>query len=224
MQTSADPSIAAAAPKPVPTDECGPQTDAAATHRERIVDAALSLGEAHGWDAVHLHDVAAALGITLADIRQHFPTKDAIAEAWFDRADRRLLAASNAQEWAQLTVRERLHRAIFAWLEALAPHREQTAAMLRYKLQPDHLHLQALGLARVSRTVQWIREVAGIASTGWRREVEEVALTAIYLTTFATWLRDDSEGATRTHAWLDRALRLAERAALRLGPADRRAR
>lgn len=194
---------------------------AADAQRERIVDAALELGEAHGWDAVHLHEVAAALGIMLADIQRHFPTKDAIAEAWFDRADRALLAAPTLAEWTALTVRERLHRAIFAWLDALAAHRGLTAEMLRYKLQFDHLHLQALGLARISRTVQWIREVAGIASVGWRREVEEVALTAIYLTTFATWLRDDSDGASRTHAHLARALRLAESAALRLTPAGR---
>lgn len=183
--------------------------------RDRIVDAALALGEARGWDAVHLHDVAADLGLALTDIQRHFATKDAVAEAWFDRADRALLAAPTAADWQQLSVRERLHRAIFTWLDALAAHRSLTAAMLRYKLQLDHLHLQALGLTRISRTVQWIREAACIATVGWRRELEEVALTTIYLSTFATWLRDDTDGAARTHEYLDRALQVAERAALR---------
>jgi ubiquinone biosynthesis protein COQ9 len=213
MSTDSDP--------PAGPDPAWPRRDTRAprnggAQRERIVDAALALGEARGWDAVHLHDVAAALGIALADIQRHFGTKDAIAEAWFDRADRALLAA--AADRAERPVRERLHRAIFAWLDALSAHRALTAQMLRYKLQLDHLHLQALGLVRISRTVQWIREVAGIASVGWRREVEEVALTTIYLSTFAMWLRDDSEGAARTHAFLDRALQVAERAALRLAP------
>lgn len=99
---------------------------------------------------------------------------------------------------------------MLAWLSALAPHRRLTAAMLRYKLQPEHLHLQALGLMRVSRTVQWWREVALLASTGWRRELEEAALTATYLGGFAIWLHDDSAAGTRGQDWLARRLATAE--------------
>lgn len=186
--------------------------------RQRILDAALELGERHGWDAVHLHDIAQALSIEVADIQPHYDQKDAIAEAWFDRADAALLAAPQAPGWHELPVRERLQRAIFAWLDALAPHRRLTAQMLRYKLQPEHIHLQALGLTRISRTVQWIREAALLPSVGWRRELEEAALTAIYLTTFAHWLNDDSPGAERTRALLERLLAGAERVALRLTP------
>ncbi len=179
---------------------------------------ALDLGEARGWDAVHLHDIAQEMGIALAVIRRHYDQKDAIAEAWFGRADAALLAVAETPGWQELDARLRLARAIFAWLDALAPHRRLTAAMLRYKLQPDHLHLQAAGLLRVSRTVQWIREAACLPSTGWRRELEEVALTGIYLSTFACWLNDGSADSARTRAWLDRLLALAEGAALRLAP------
>jgi AcrR family transcriptional regulator len=195
-----------------------PSTDPLAGEPARILNAALELGEQHGWDALHLHQIAQVLGITLVDIRMHFEHKDAIAEAWFDLADQALLKAPQHPDWVQLNPRERLHKAIFAWLDALATHRQLTAAMLRYKFQPDHLHLQALGLTRVSRTVQWIREVAALPSAGWLREVQEVVLTGIYLSTFATWLRDDSAGAARTHALLDRLLGVAEQVALRLSP------
>jgi len=183
---------------------------------ERIVEAALMLADTRGWDGVHLHELADTLGVPLADIARCFAGKDAIAEAWFDRADRALLAAPADPQWRQWPVRERLQRAIFVWLDALGAHRGATAQMLRYKLQPEHLHLQVLGLMRVSRTVQWVREAAGITSVGLRRELEEAALTAIYLATLATWLGDDSAGAERTRAFLERALRVAEGVALRL--------
>ncbi|MCX7961813.1 MAG: TetR/AcrR family transcriptional regulator [Burkholderiales bacterium] len=186
----------------------------------RILETALELGEARGWDAVHLYDIAQALGIGLADIRRHYPDKDAIAEAWFDRADTALLAVPETPGWSALSPRERIAHAIFAWLEALAPHRRLTAQMLRYKLQPEHLHLQAFGLVRISRTVQWIREVAALPAVGWRRELEEVALTSIYLATFVRWLGDESPGSARTRAFLDGLLGLAERAARRLAPQD----
>jgi ubiquinone biosynthesis protein COQ9 len=89
--------------------------------------------------------------------------------------------------------------------------------MLGYKLHPEHLHLQARGIARISRTVQWIREVAMLPSVGWRRELEEAVLTTIYLTTFSRWLTDKSAASERTRRLLQRLLASAERGALWLG-------
>lgn len=183
----------------------------------RILDTALDLGEQRGWDALHLHDIAAALDVGLDDIARHYAHKDALAEAWFDRADAALLAVPQAPGWRKLSPRDRLHRAIFAWLGALAAHRRLTATMLRYKFQPEHPHLQVQGLLRVSRTVQWIREVAHLSSAGLRRELEEVALTTMFMAAFACWLGDDSAGSERTRALLDRMLANAERLA-RLAP------
>jgi AcrR family transcriptional regulator len=180
--------------------------------RRRILDTALLQGELHGWDAMQLHEVARTLGITLTDIRRHYEHKDALAEAWFDRADAAMLALPESPGWVRLTYRERLYRAICTWLDALAPHRGLTVTMLRYKFQPEHLHLQAREVMRISRTVQWMRDVAHLPETGWRRELGEAALTAIYLSTFARWLADGSPGSQRTRAWLDRLLSMAERA------------
>jgi ubiquinone biosynthesis protein COQ9 len=187
-----------------------------------ILDAALALGEQRGWDAVHVYDVAQAMGVPLADIARHYGDKDALAEAWFDRADAALLAMAESPGWMDLTPRQRLHQAICAWLDALAPHRRISGEMLLYKFQPEHLHLQAQGVMRISRTAQWIREVARIPSVGWRREFEEAALTSIYLATFARWLGDGSAGAERTRAFLDGLLSVAERAARQIdGPRGR---
>lgn len=186
--------------------------------RQAILDAALALGEEVGWKGVHLHEVARRASVTLADVRHHFEHKDALAEAWFDRADAALLAMPQTPGWAELSPRQRLHDAIAAWLAVLAPHRRLAGAMLRYKFQPEHVHLQVMGVMRVSRTVQWLRDVALLPETGWRRELGEAALTSIYLTTFARWLADDSPDAQKALAWLDRLLAMAERAALRIGP------
>jgi len=185
--------------------------------RQTILDAALALGEQQGWDAVQLHEVAQRVGMTLAEIRRHFEHKDAFTEAWFDRADAALLAMPQTPGWAELTPRQRLRAAIAAWLAALAPHRRITSVMLRYKFQPEHVHLQVMGVMRISRTVQWIRDVALLPEVSWRREVGEAVLTSIYLATFARWLADDSPGAEKALALLDWLLGAAERAALRIG-------
>lgn len=181
-----------------------------------ILDTALDLGEQRGWDALHLHEVATAMGITLTDIQRCYPDKDALTEAWFDRAESAMIAAADTPGWLELSPRDRLFRTIWTWFDALAPHKAITAAMLRYKLQPDHVHLQLHGLLRVSRTVQWIRETAALPEAGWRRELQEIALTGIYLATVARWLNDDSPDSIETHRLLDRLLANVERAALRL--------
>jgi len=183
-----------------------------------IVQTALRLGEEAGsWDAVHVHAVAREAGISLEDLSRHFQDKDAIAEAYFDNADAALLSVGSEAGWSELDIRERLFRAVMTWLDALEPHRRLALGMLRYKLQPEHLHLQARGIARISRTVQWIREVSMLPSVGWRRELEEAALTTIYLTTFSCWLTDKSAGSERTRGLLKRLLAGAEQGAAWIG-------
>ena len=174
---------------------------------DRILDKALEQAEASSWEQLHLHAVAEALNITLDAIRQHFPQKDDLVEAWFDRADRALLSAPHPEEFLDLSLADRLHQVIVSWLDALAPHRRLTREMLAYKFEFGHVHLQALGIMRVSRTVQWFREAAHQDSTGLRRIIDESALTTIYLTAFARWLFDDSTDGHKSKEFLNAALR-----------------
>jgi AcrR family transcriptional regulator len=193
----------------------GVQEDAV---RRSIVHTALRLAEQAGsWDALHVHAVARELGMGLDELRRYFGDKDAIAEGFFDVADAALLAVGRQPGWAMLPIRERLFRAIMAWIEALAAHRRLVPGMLGYKMHPEHIHLQVRGVARISRTAQWIRETAMLSSTGLRRELEEAVITTIYLTTFSRWMVDSSRGAERTRRLLKRLLAIAERGALRLG-------
>lgn len=179
--------------------------------RERIVDAAIGLAEHRSWEAVRLYDVAAALGISLDQVRLHFREKEDLADAWFDRADSAMLRAAEASEFLALPARERLQQLIMAWLGALVPHRKVTREIIYGKLEPGHLHIQIPGLMRVSRTVQWIREAAHHDATYLRRALEETALTTIYLLTFFYWMRDDTPDSARTGRFLERRLAAAER-------------
>ncbi len=115
-------------------------------------------------------------------------------------------------EFALLSTRERLARAMVTWLLALASYRRVTREMIANKLEPGHLHYQVAGAMRVSRTVQWMREAAGIRDALPWRAVSETATTTIYLATFAGWMFDESADFARTRARLDRLLRQAEQA------------
>jgi len=179
---------------------------------ERIVDAAIARAEEIGWSQIRLFDVADRLGVELAELRRHYRDLDAVADAWLARADRAMLAARDRPGFAKLPPRERIRRALLAFLEALAPHRRVTGEIMRAKLYFGHPHHNVALVLWLSRTVQWWREAANLAGEDRRRRVEEIGLSALFVATILVWLRDDSANQERTAEFLDARLAQAERA------------
>ena len=185
--------------------------NATPSQADNILDKALELGETTGWDALRLHSLADALHLSLDEIRTCYPQKDDLAEAWFDRADQAALAVSERDGFPALPERTRLSMVIMTWLDTLLLHRRLTRSMLGYKLEPGHIHLQALGIQRISRTVQWFMEAAQLDVQGLQRIATESALTTTYLATFARWLLDASPDSRDTRRLLDAALTQQEK-------------
>ena len=177
---------------------------------EQILDTALTLAERSSWEAVRLCDVASELNISLRQISEHYAQKDDLAEAWFDRADKAMLEDAACADYLQLPARQRLHRSMMSWFDAMSEHRHVTGQMLLYKLEFGHIHLQALGIMRISRTVQWILEAAHRNAVNISRVFEEIALTSIYLGAFAFWLRDETGDTVQTSKFVESSLRGAE--------------
>ncbi|MEN8213727.1 MAG: TetR/AcrR family transcriptional regulator [Pseudomonadota bacterium] len=171
-----------------------------------IVNTAMVLAEEKGWESVRLHQVAAALQLPLDEIRLHFREKEELIDAWFDRADEAMLQARETEGFARGGTREKLHLLMMQWLGALQPHRRVTRQMIAGKLEPGHIHYQVQGLLRVSRTVQWLREAAGISSTLPWRALEEAALTSIYLAAFTKWMFDDGAESRSTSRFIQQSL------------------
>ncbi len=179
--------------------------------RNRIVEAALELGKQQSWEAVRLHAVAEATGISLNKERLYFREKEDLVDAWFDRADSAMLQEAEAPDFQVLSPRQRLHRLIMTWLATLAPHRNVTRQMIYGKMELGHVHIQIPGLMRVSRTVQWIREAAHLDATHVRRALEETGLTSIYLMTFFYWMKDNTPNSEKTSCFLDGLLGTTEK-------------
>ena len=173
---------------------------------QAIMALALEQAERVGWDGVRLFDVAAALDISLADIYRHYRDADAIAEAWLAKADRAMLAAAEPG-FTELPPPQRIERAILRWLDALAPHRTVTRQILVGKLYPGHPHFVAALVVRLSRTVQWVREAALLRAGPPRRQIEEIALTWLFVATVAVWAVDGSQGQQTTRRFLANRLR-----------------
>ena len=173
----------------------------------QILDSALKLADACGWERLRLFDVAADLGTGRDSIASHYREKDQLVEAWFDRADQAMLARAKAADLLPLTPAKRLEELLLAWLASLATHRAVTGQMLLYKLEPGHIHLQIGGLLRISRTVQWWREAAQRETLHLRRIAEESLLTGVYLRCFIHWLRHPEQDPAEFRALLRSQLR-----------------
>jgi AcrR family transcriptional regulator len=198
-----------------PKEPARMQTSKRGNVRDRIVDAALELGDERGWSNVRLYQVAERAGVPLATIGAEFCDLDALANAWFARA-LAMVERIPPQTVADQPAPERLHLVIMGWFDELAPHRALTGAMLRAKLYPSHPQHWVPLIFDLSRLIHWFLDVARIASTGRARQCAEIGLTAIFLGTLRVWLRDDSAGSERTRSYLRRRLAGADRLLQRL--------
>lgn len=187
-----------------------PRAEPKASVSDRIIDGTLELAAECGWQDLRLHDVARHLDLPLGEIGRHFRDLDAIANAWFARAEAKVRDLST-DDLVDLVPPDRLHQAMTRWFDALARHRRVTGQMLQAKLYPSHPHHWVPMIFDLSRLIHWFLDAARIESTGRRRQWAEIGLTFIFLATLRDWLRDESDEQARTRRNLRRRLESADR-------------
>jgi len=180
------------------------------TSSSRLLEKALGATEERGWGNLSLVDLAYDAGVTVPELRRHYPDLNAIANAWFSLALDAMLAPT-AKGYDRLNTTERLEILIWRWLTFLATHQKVSADMLRTKMHAPHLHHWIPMIFDLSRLVQLWRDGAGLRAQGRQRQIEEIGLTAIFLATLADWCNDDSDAQEMTRARLSARLGRADR-------------
>ncbi len=119
-----------------------------------------------------------------------------MVEAWVDLADRRMPPAP-----PELGVSQRVRSVIAQRLAGSEPHKEAVRRGLAL------LALDTAAASRVTaRTVDSLWHAAGDRSADFSWYTKRALLAGVYGSTLLFWLRDDSEGAEATLAFLDRRL------------------
>jgi AcrR family transcriptional regulator len=178
------------------------------TEREKIIAALLAILPEKPFQAIGLADIAAAAGVSLAQLRDEFPYTLAILAAHVKATDRAVLA-EDLNDMADEPVRERLFDVLMRRLEVLAPHREAIDSLLRSARRDPPLAVALNGLAR--RSQQWMLTAAGIGASGPRGMIRAQGLAMLFASVLRTWIDDDDPGQARTMAALDRALGRGQR-------------
>jgi len=174
---------------------------------DSVLKQAIVLAQKSSWESFSFVELALLLDCSLSDIKQFYRSKDDMAEALFNCADDAMLNLALDEEYRHLASDEKLVESIMTWFESLTPYRPLVREILAYKLEPGHFHLQAHGITRISRTVQWFIEAADRKNTSCKRITDEVAVTSAYLISFRSFLCDDSERHVKTRHLLERLLR-----------------
>jgi ubiquinone biosynthesis protein COQ9 len=171
------------------------------TDRERLLHAALVHVPFDGWTAAAIRAGARDLGMESAVAGNLFPGGGRELVAFHSRdADRRMLAALEGMDLAEMRVRDRVAAAIRTRLEQNAADGEAIRRAVAFLAQPQN---GLLALRCLYRTVDAIWHAAGDTATDYNFYTKRLLLAGVYSSTLLYWLNDRSEGKEDTWRFLD---------------------
>jgi len=176
-----------------------------------LIAAFFRLAGDHGWRRASVAAAAQEAGLSLAQAREHFPSRAAVLLRFGRLADQTALAGVTTEG----SVRDKLFDLLMSRFEAMQPHRTGIQALMR-ALPFDPPAALLLSCA-TKRSMRWMLQAAGVEAAGLRGEVEVRGVLAVWLWVMRTWDKDDSTDLSATMAALDTALARAEQAAGWLG-------
>jgi hypothetical protein len=172
-----------------------------------LVGGAFAIAARTGWPSVTVVSAARENDLPLDRARTRFSDRNAILLRFGKLADAQAMADAPDNG----PTRERIFDLLMRRFDALQLYRAGVLALL-HGLPADPP--TALLLAHATgRSMGWMLQAAGAASTGLSGKLSTPGLVAVWLYVLRAWQRDDSADLSGTMAALDRALNRAEQAA-----------
>nr|WP_307117976.1 COQ9 family protein [Sphingomonas kyeonggiensis] len=157
-----------------------------------------------GWNNRAVDAAADSLGVD-RDVA-HLAFTDgpvAMIDAWFAHIDAAMLARFTPEQLAAMKIRARITALVEARLDLAAPHREALRRALAILAMPQNL-ARAAQLGWRAADAMW--RAAGDTATDYNHYSKRMTLGAVYASTIAVFLDDESEGQADTRAFLARRI------------------
>ena len=157
-----------------------------------------------GFSNEALVDAATRLGVDIDVAKLAFPggARDMV-DAWFADIDARMAERWPAGKLATLKIRERITTLVETRIALLAPHRESLRRALALLALPTNApHAAKLGW----RAADLMWKLAGDTATDFNHYSKRTILGAVYGSTMAVFLNDESEDFAETRAFLARRI------------------
>lgn len=175
--------------------------------RDRIVESLMRLAARRAFEDIAISDIAHDADISLADFRDHFPSKGAVLSAFSRKIDRQVLEEFSGR-YASEPAKERLYEVLLRRLEALEPYRIALESVAQWA-STDPLAAVALNRETVN-SMRFMLEAADIDSEGALGALKLQGLAIAWWRVLATWFEDRDADLCRTKTALDRELSRSE--------------
>ena len=191
----------------VPTEKAG----RGEITRDRILDTAVGMFRARGFDETTMREVATGAGVALGLTYHYFPSKEAVVMAYYDRVQGEHRRAVEARVLDVPGLRDRLTQLFHTKLDIVKDDRRLLGALFRYTGNPEH------PLSFLGKGTEAIREdcISLFAEALERESLPEDlrvlmprAIWALHMGVLLYFLYDTSEGQRRTRRLVDGSMEL----------------
>ena len=157
-----------------------------------------------GWTPLAVTNAAEAEGVDPEVAKFAFKGGAMVLIAsWIAAIDSAMAQALPAEALAAMKIRERIRRLVQFRLDAVAGQHEALRRALAIMAMPQNAG-QALKLGWSSADAMW--RLAGDTATDYNHYTKRMTLGALYASTLAVFVQDESEGYAETRAFLDRRI------------------
>ena len=176
--------------------------------REAAVEALMRLAAEQPWNDIEISDVALEAGLTLAELRDLFPSKGAILGGLARIIDRKVLEGDSTG-LEDAPTRERLFDVLMRRLDAMTPYKP-ALRRIAYALRGEPLSMLALNSVMLN-SHRYMLAAAGIDTEGPLGQLKLQGVVIAFARVTQVWLEDDDPALARTMARLDKEIRNGER-------------
>lgn len=202
----------------MPVPDPATRSPKAEATRRSIVDAALALFRAQGYDRTTMRAIADEAEVSLGNAYYYFGSKEHLVQAFYDQVQVQHAAEAEDALRESSQFAGRLGGVLEAWVEISAPYHEFAGQFFKNAAEPTSplspFSPESQGAREAS--ISLFREVlAGSdlkVSAALRREMPEL-LWLMHMGVVLFWVHDASPGQTRTRALIARAVPLVDKLA-----------
>lgn len=180
--------------------------------RLALINATLACAKDMDWQFVSLQDIADQASVKLSDVHALFECKEDILMSYGRYIDSQVMEAFQGQELEGDSVKDKLFDILMERFDLLNDDREAVLSIMKaYQFDPKRA---MLALPHVAKSMNWMLELAGQNTSGWRGCIKVMGLTALYLDiAMRVWAKDEGDDLPKTMSALDKSLSFGESAA-----------
>ncbi len=179
-----------------------------ASPRGAAVEALMRLAAEQPWGDIEIGDIAREASLTLAELRDLFPSKGAVLGGLARMIDRTVLEGDGA-DLADEPTRERLFDVLMRRLDAMTPYKP-ALRRIAYALRGEPLAMLALNGVMLN-SHRYMLAAAGIDTEGPLGRLKLQGVVIAFARVTQVWLDDDDPALAKTMARLDKEIRDGER-------------